>query len=143
VELTTTIEIERDAEAVFDVIADFEKNPLWQGGMDTCRWITEPPLRVGSSYEQVARFMGKTILTTFEVVALTPGRSVSISSVVSTFPIQVTREVQPLGPNRCRVHATVAGQPPWYMRAVPLMDRMVRRNVARDYQTLKAMLESP
>jgi len=137
----TRIEIERPAASVFAYLADFENNPAWQGGMHACRWTSEPPLRVGSTYAQEASFLGRPIQTTFEVVELTPGRSVTIHSVVSTFPIQVTRSVEPLSDGRCRVTAEVSGQPPWYFR-LPGMAGMVSRSVKKDYATLKAVLEA-
>lgn len=137
----TTLEIDRPAAEVFAFIADFENNPSWQGGMRSCRWTTDGPIRVGSTYAQEASFLSRTILTTFEVVAYEPGRSISIRSVVSTFPIQVTRTVEPLGGHRCRVTADVQGQPPWYFR-LPGMAWLVARSVAGDYARLKRQLEA-
>lgn len=139
---TTTIDIDRPAAEVFAYLADFENNPKWQGGMDRCRWTSEPPVGVGSTYEQVAHFLGKAILTTFEVTALDPGRSIRIESVVSTFPIQATREVEPLGDDRCRVTARISGAPPWYLRLVPFMGSMMERSVRGDYARLKSLLEA-
>jgi hypothetical protein len=49
--------------------------------MSSCRWITDPPIRVGSRYEQVARFLGKEVRTCFEVSALEHGQVVTISSL--------------------------------------------------------------
>ena len=98
--LLSQIEVERPAPEVFAYIADFANNPTWQGGMDSCRWTSEGPIAVGSTYEQVAHFLGKAILTTFEVTALDPGHSIRIESRISTFPIQVTRTVEPLGCRR-------------------------------------------
>jgi len=139
--MSTDIDIQRPAAEVFDYIADFENNPLWQGGMETCMWTSDGPIAVGSTYEQVAKFMGRPILTTFKVTALEPGRSISIESIVSTFPIQVTRNVEPSGDGSCRVTANVAGQPPLLMRLMPGMNWMVKRSVTQDYARLKELLE--
>lgn len=141
-QLITTVDIERPAADVFAYIAEFEHNPVWQGGMTSCRWTSEGPIGVGSTYEQVASFLGRPIRTTFEVTAFTPGETISIESLVSTFPIQVTRSVQPLGDGACRVTANVAGQPPLLMRLLPGMDWMVKRSVRSDYAKLKDLLES-
>lgn len=137
----TSVDVAVPADQAFALISDFSRNPEWQDGMERCAWTSSGPLAVGATYEQEAHFMGKAILSTFRVTELTPGRSVSIESVVSTFPIQVRRWVEPLGPERCRVHAAVQGQPPWYMR-LPGMAGMVERSVAQDYQRLKVLLES-
>ncbi|MCA9649570.1 MAG: SRPBCC family protein [Myxococcales bacterium] len=134
-----SIEIDRPAEPVFRYLADFENNPQWQGGMQSCRWTSDEAGVVGATYVQEARFLGRRIDTYFVVTELEPGRRISIESTQSTFPIQVTRSVQPLGEGRCRVTAHVRGQPGWPMS---MMSGMVRRSIRKDYERLKARLES-
>ena len=109
--MSATIEIARPAGTVFDYIANMELNPTWQGGMRECRVTSPPPLGVGSTYEQVASFLGRRIETRFVVTAFEPGRSITIESVESTFPITVTRRVEPLGDARCRASAMIEGGP--------------------------------
>ncbi len=137
-----TVDIDRPADEVFAYLADFENNPAWQGGMDHCEWTSEPPIAVGSTYAQLAHFLGREIRTTFEVTAYEPGERVRIESIVSTFPIQVTRSVEALDEGRCRVRAEVTGQPPWYLRWMPGMTGMVRRSIDNDYANLKRLLET-
>ena len=94
-------------------------------------------------YEQEARFLGKPVLTVFEVTAYEPGKSVTIESRQSTFPIEVTRRVEPTGDGATRVSATISGDPSGAFKlAAPLMKGMMRRSVQRDYDELKALLES-
>lgn len=137
---TTEIDIACPADAAFAVLSDFARNPEWQGGMVACRWTSPGGLALGATYGQEARFLGRAILTTFEVTALDPGRSVSIASIVSTFPIRVTRSVEPLGDDACRVTARVWGEPPWYLR-LPGMAGMLQRSIQRDYAQLRELLE--
>ena len=139
VDVVCSVEVERPADVVFAFVADFENNPRWQGGMDTCRWTSDTRGVVGSTYAQEAHFLGKRIETHFEVTELESGRSIGIESTVSTFPIQVTRTVEALGPDRCRVTAHVRGQPTGLMK---LFSPMVGRAVRKDYARLKALLES-
>lgn len=98
IHITSEVAVAVAPATAWAVIADFSRNPEWQGGMRSCQWVTPPPLAVGSRYEQVASFLGRTIATTFEVVALAETddhASVTIDSVVSTFPLTVTRSVVP------------------------------------------------
>jgi hypothetical protein len=44
------------------------------------------PVRVGSRYEQVARFLGKEVRTKFEVTAFELGRLIAISSLPGSSP---------------------------------------------------------
>ena len=132
-----SIEIDRPAEPVFRYLADFENNPQWQGGMQSCRWTSDEAGVVGATYVQEARFLGRRIDTYFVVTELEPGRRISIESTQSTFPIQVTRSVTPT-PGGCRVRAHVRGQPTGLLK---LFSGLVARSVAKDYARLKQMLE--
>jgi hypothetical protein len=136
-DFTHTQRIERPAGEVFAFVADFENNPTWQGGMVRCTW-DGPERGVGSTYSQEARFFGRPILTTFRVTALDPGRSISIESIQSTFPIQVTRTVA-LKDGGCTVTAHVRGQPTGLLK---LFSAMVPRSIRKDYAALQAQLES-
>ncbi|MFT7520491.1 MAG: putative membrane protein, partial [Kiritimatiellia bacterium] len=109
--LSARIEVARPIDEVFAYLSNFENNPIWQAGMESARWTSEPPLRVGSTYVQLARFMGREIRSNFEVVAYSPGRSVRIKTVQSTFDIDVTRSCQPLQNGGTLVTAAIDGVP--------------------------------
>lgn len=141
--LTSSVEIDRPPEEVFAVISDFSRNPEWQKGMKSARWTSEPPARVGSTYEQVARFLGRDVITVFEVTAYEPDRSVTIESRESSFPITVTRSVEPLGSDRSKVTAQIVGEPGRFFRLFgPLLRTMAQRSVRGDYERLRRLLEA-
>jgi uncharacterized membrane protein len=144
--VTVRVDIDRPTHEVFTFLEEVENNPRWLRGMRSCTWTTAPPVRVGSCYDQRARFLGREIRTSFEVTAHQPGRLVTISSRKgSSFPLTVTRLVEPLGPldaGRCRVTETVDSDPRGFYRiAQPLLRELVRRNIRRDYRRLKTLLE--
>lgn len=141
--VVVSVEIDRPAPEVFAYLEDVTNNTAWLKGMRSCEWSTDPPVGVGSRYEQVAHFLGKDIRTSFEVTAHEPGRMITISSREgSSFPLTVTRRVDPMGEGRCRVTETVQSDPGGFYRlARPLLFRMVERNITRDYRTLKQLLE--
>ena len=142
IEIEAGIVVDRAPDEVFAFLADMSQNPRWQKGMRECRWTSEPPVRIGSTYDQVARFLGKEIKSSFVVTELDPGRRIRIRTTSGTMPIGVTREVQPVGDNRSEVRAVVTGDPTRVFRlASPLMRWMVGRSVARDYRRLKELLE--
>ena len=111
VETINRITLERPADLVFAAVADMSRNPEWQQGMKSCVWTSEGPIRVGSTYDQVAVFLTRKIVTTFEVVEFEPGRKIRIKSVKSSFPLDITRSVEPTGEFRCEVTAIVTGEP--------------------------------
>jgi uncharacterized membrane protein len=141
-DITSSIEIDRPADEVFAFLADMANNPSWQKGQQRCAWTSPPPLAVGSTYDQEARFLGRTITSSFEVTELEPGRRIRIETVGGPMAIDVTRTAEPLTEKRSRVTARVRGSAPGPLRLLgPLLDRIVRRNVDADYRRLKSLLE--
>ncbi len=126
---------------VFDFIANFENNPRWQSGMVSATFTSPGPLSVGSTYDQVAQFLGRKVVSSFEVIALEPGRLVKAKSTAGSFPITFTRIVEPQGEGS-HVRAIVEGDASsFYRLAEPLLRWMVRRSVRGDYANLKRLLE--
>ena len=143
ISVRASVDIGRPTARVFKYLSDFENNPAWQSGMREVRHTSDPPLRVGSTYDQVARFLGRRIVSSFEVTAFVPGESISIASVGGSFPLQITRRVEPLTESSSRVTAHISGQPGrMFWIATPLLRWIVQRSVNRDYANLKRLLES-
>jgi hypothetical protein len=140
VDFKHTIVIERPSAEVFDFVSQFTNNTRWQAGMVACDWTSEEPRVVGATYQQQAKFFGRRIDTHFKVVGYAPGRSISIESTVSTFPLQITRSVEARGDDRCEVTAHIRGQPTGVLK---LFSGMVKKSVAKDYAKLKTLLEQP
>ena len=142
-EMRVTRRIERPAEEVFTFFADASNNPKWQAGMQSCEWTTDKPIAIGSTYVQVAKFMGRQVRSVFEVTALEAGRSISIETIESTFPIQVRRSVAPAGAEACDVSAVITGGPSGFVASVldPITSRAAQRSVEKDYDRLVALLE--
>ena len=93
-EVEASLDIERPAADVFTYLADMSNNPKWQRGMKACTWTSEPPLRLGSTYDQEASFLGKKIVSSFEVVEFVAGERIRIKTTGGTMPIDVTRTVE-------------------------------------------------
>ncbi|MGM7703205.1 SRPBCC family protein [Pseudalkalibacillus sp. Hm43] len=134
--------INQPHDKVFSYISNFENNPKWQGGMVEARFTSDGPIGVGSTYEQVATFLGKEILTTFKVVEYEENHKIKIESIKSTFPITVTRVVEPHD-GATKVTAIVEGDASSTFKiAQPFMKLMVKQSVKSDYKKLKKQLET-
>lgn len=141
IEVVVDIEVDRPPDEVFAYWSDWSNNPQWQSGMRSCTWTSEPPLQVGSTYDQEASFLGRTIRTPFEVVEHEPDRRVRIRSTGGPLPLDITREVEPLPDGGTHLRATVRGEPSGLMGLLePLTRRMVERNVRQDYERLRLLL---
>lgn len=136
--------IKRPAPEVAEFFFDASNNPKWQNGMVSCEWITEPPIRVGSTYTQLARFMGRDVKSTFVVTEFEPDRSIRIETIESTFPIQVERRVVPIDDMSTRVTAEITGGPEGGLMKMlsPLMAGRAQKSVDGDYDRLVQLLES-
>jgi uncharacterized membrane protein len=142
IDVSTSIDIDRPADEVFAFVSEFPNNPRWQSGQRSCEWTSEPPLRVGSTYDQHARFLGKDMTNSFRVVEHDPGRRVEFTSTSGSFPITVTRTVEALDDSRSRFTEHVQGEPGRFFRiAEPILRRLVKRSIRRDFPRLKALLE--
>jgi uncharacterized protein YndB with AHSA1/START domain len=144
VDLHVTRPINRPAAEVFDFLANAANNPRWQKGMRSCVWTSSGGLRLGATYRQEARFLGRTLRNDFEVIAYEPGRSVTIRSTGGSFPITVRRSVEPTDPHSSEARAEISGEPGGFFRlAGPLLRRLAQRSVDADYDRLRGLLESP
>lgn len=142
VEVSTSIEIARSANQVFAFVSEVQNNPRWQRGQRSCEWTSGPPVRVGSTYDQRARFLGKDIVNSFRVVEHEPGRRLRLASAGGSFPLTITRTVEPLGPTRSRFTEHVVGDSKGFYRiAEPLLRLLVKTSIRRDFPRLKAILE--
>lgn len=141
IRIVTEVEINCPSDEVFAYISNFENNPQWQSGQLSATFTTEDPQRVGSTYDQVAKFLGRTIVSEFEVLEYEPGHMVRASSTSGSFPITFTRIVEPSGEGAA-VKAIVEGDSSGFFKlAEPLMARIVQRSVDADYQNLKRIME--
>jgi uncharacterized membrane protein len=142
IRVETSVHIDRPSDEVFAFISNFENNPQWQSGQIEARFTSDGPLRVGSTYDQVAKFLGRRIISTFEVLEYEPGRRVKASSTSGSFPITFTRMVEPAG-DGADVSAVIEGDSSGFFKlAEPLLARMVQRSVDTDYRNLKNIMES-
>ena len=142
IKVTVDIQINRRAADVFAYISNFANNPKWQKGMVEAYYTTEPPIRVGSEYTQVARFLGRNIESTFKVIEYNPGRLIKATTLKSTFPITFARFVEP-NDNGCLLTTIVEGDASGvYKLTEPLLRNKVRSSIQQDYERLKKLLEN-
>ena len=142
------IHVERTISAPAETVAPFffnvANNLLWQSGMKSCDWTSEPPIAVGSTYEQSAEFRNKPVVSTFEVTEYEAGEMMRIESIKSTFPIQVTRWVEPIDESSCLVRAHVEGQPNVFLKIFERIgQRLARKAIEADYDRLVEYFEEP
>lgn len=143
VNVVTEIVIDRPVEVVAAYAADPTNAPEWYTNIDSVEWQTEPPARVGSSMTFVARFLGRRLEYTYEVVELVANERLVMRTQHGPFPMQTTYTWAPTGDGGTRMTLRNQGEPSGFSKlAAPMMRPAMRRANRKDLAALKHILES-
>ena len=142
VDVTVETRIERPVEDVAAFAGDPGNAPSWYVNIESVRWQTPPPVQVGSRMDFVARFLGRRIEYTYEVVDLMPGERLVMRTAQGPFPMQTTYTWEPAS-GGTRMTLRNNGSPSGFARATaPVMELAMRRAMTKDLAALKRRLES-
>jgi uncharacterized membrane protein len=142
VDVVTETTIDRPCAEVAAYAGDPTNAPEWYANIRSVRWQTEPPVRVGSRMDFVARFLGRTLAYTYEVVELIPGQRLVMRTAQGPFPMETTYTWQRMTGTRTRMKLRNRGEPAGFGRvAAPVMAAAMRRANDKDLANLKRILE--
>jgi len=142
VDVQTEIVIDLPRERVAEYAADPSRAPEWYANIESVRWETPPPLRVGSRLAFVARFLGRELAYTYEIVELVPGERLVMRTAQGPFPMETTYTWTTRGASGTRMTLRNRGEPKGFSAmSAPLMAAAMRRANRKDLANLKALLE--
>jgi uncharacterized membrane protein len=143
VDVLTEVVIDRPVEVVAEYVGDPSNAPEWYANIESVRWLTEPPVAVGSRMDFVAHFLGRRLAYTYEVVELVPLERLVMRTAQGPFPMETSYEWAPSGQGQTRMSLRNRGEPSGFAGvAAPLMSAAMRRANQKDLARLKALLES-
>jgi hypothetical protein len=143
VDVTTEIVIDRPCAEVAAYAADPSHAPDWYANIESVSWRSPPPARVGSTMDFVARFLGRRLAYTYEVVDLVPGRRLVMRTARGPFPMETTYTWEPVDERRTRMTLRNRGEPAGFGRiAAPVMTAAMRRANTKDLAAIKRILEA-
>jgi hypothetical protein len=143
VDVVTEIVIDRACTDVAAYAGDPSHATEWYANIESVRWRTEPPVRVGSTMDFVARFLGRRLAYTYEVTELVPGARLVMRTAQGPFPMETTYAWEPVGDGRTRMTLRNRGEPAGFGRvAAPVMAAAMRRANDKDLARLKRILEA-
>lgn len=142
VDVTTEITIARPLSEVWAYAVDPGTAPQWYANIDSVDVVTEPPLRLGSRMTFRARFLGRVLTYTYEVVELDLERAFTMTTHERPFPMTTTYRFATVEPNLTRMALRDHGEPRGFgAMAAPLMVGAMRRANRADLARLKQVLE--
>jgi uncharacterized protein YndB with AHSA1/START domain len=133
--------IARPVAEVAEYAGDPGHAPEWYANITSVEWETDPPVRVGSRLAFVARFLGRRLAYTYEVVELVPGARLVMQTAQGPFPMRTTYTWEAVE-GGTRMTLRNDGEPSGFARmAAPVMERQMRRATTSDLARLKALME--
>ncbi len=141
VDVTTSIEIARPRSEVAAFAVDPDNATAWYANIVEVEWVTAPPLAVGSQLAFAARFLGKRLAYTYEVVEHVPGERFVMRTSEGPFPMRTTYSWEDAGSGTL-MHLRNDGEPAGFAKVgAPVMAAQMRRANTKDLEALKALLE--
>ncbi len=142
VDVLTEIFIERPRDEVAAYAGDPSNAPDWYANIESVRWLSTPPIAVGSELAFVARFLGRRLAYTYHVVELDPGHTLVMRTNQGPFPMETTYTWTSDGQSRTRMTLRNRGAPVGLLRFVaPVVSVAIRRANRTDLANLKRILE--
>jgi len=109
VEVETTILQPPAAVAAF--AGDPSNATQWYANIKSVDWQTPPPVAVGSRMDFVARFLGRRLAYTYEVVELESERRLVMRTADGPFPMETSYTWEPAGEGGDQDDAAQPGKP--------------------------------
>jgi uncharacterized protein YndB with AHSA1/START domain len=143
VDVNTETVIDRPVEQVAQYAVDPTNAPEWYANIESIDWKTPPPVQTGSAMTFVARFLGRRLEYTYEVVDLVPGERLVMRTKEGPFPMETTYTWAPAPGGGTRMTLRNRGEPAGFSKLMaPLMAPTMRRANRKDLAKLKAILEA-
>ncbi|MCO1659722.1 SRPBCC family protein [Pseudonocardia humida] len=143
VDVLTGIVIDRPVEVVAGYSGDPSNAPHWYVNIDSVEWVSDPPVRLGSRVAFVARFLGRRLAYTYEVVEQVPNRRLVMRTAQGPFPMETTYTWEPVGAGATRMTLRNRGEPSGFAAVTaPVMAASMRRATRKDLERLRSVLEA-
>jgi uncharacterized membrane protein len=143
VDVSTEIVIDCPIERVAAYAADPSNAPAWYVNIRSVEWKTAPPAETGSRVAFVARFLGRTLTYTYEIVELVPGERLVMRTAEGPFPMETTYTWSLRDGHATTMTLRNRGQPSGFSKVVaPFMAAAMRRANKQDLRRLKTLLEA-
>ena len=142
VDVETQTVIERPRSEVAGYAGDPTNAPEWYANIDSVSWKTPPPVGPGSRMTFMARFLGRRLEYTYEIVEFVPGERLVMRTSEGPFAMETTYTWRDAEPGKTRMTLRNRGEPSGFAAiTAPVMAAAMRRANVQDLARLKTILE--
>jgi uncharacterized membrane protein len=142
VDVVTEIVIDRPVDQVAGYAADPSNAPEWYANIETVEWKTPPPAAIGSEVAFVARFLGRRLSYTYELIEFEPDERLVMRTREGPFPMETTYTWEAVDDHSTLMRLRNRGEPSGFSKvAAPIMEPAMRRANRKDLANLKRLLE--
>jgi len=143
VDVVTETTIGRPADVVAAYAADPSNAPQWYKNIESVKWETPPPVQLGSRLAFVARFLGRRLAYTYEIVELVADQRLVMRTAQGPFPMETTYTWTAVDDGSTHMTLRNRGEPAGFSKlASPIMVAAMRRANTNDLRALRSILEA-
>lgn len=143
VDVVTSVVIRRPRAEVAAYASNPDHVPAWYVNITSVEWQTAPPAAVGTRVAFVARFLGRRLAYTYEIVEWLPDVRIVMRTAEGPFPMETTYTWTSTPEGWTLMTLRNRGTPAGFsVLFAPFMARAVRRANRKDLAALRALLES-
>lgn len=143
VDVTTEITISCPIHKVAAYSADPDNAPEWYVNIKSIEWLSDKPLAVGSRLAFKARFLGRELSYTYEVMEYIPSERLVMKTADGPFPMQTTYTWKETGEGETLMTLRNTGSPAGFSKFVaPFMAGAMSKANQKDLALLKRILET-
>ena len=140
--LKEKIIIQLPVEKVFAFLLDVNNRKDYIPLLEEVIFLDPPPLQKGTRYTEVSTIAGRRLETTYQVIAFEENRRISVKTIKSVFPIQVTLSLLPLETEtviKLEIEFQLKGI---FRLAAPLIEGIVQQQARDILQRMKRKMEA-